>query len=405
MPYGQAVRSAIDLRIAQRGDSGKAGPMQSAEFYSGVPTFDRFEALLDAANYRPLPEDWMLVCTDIVNSTDAAQQGRYKSVNMAGASLIAAVRNACGIDLPFAFGGDGALVAVPGSLRAEAEAAVAAVQTWVAEELGLEIRGAVVPMADVRASGRDVLVARFRASQMVDYAMFAGGGVRWADAMLKAGHYGVAPAPTGARPDLTGLSCRWSPVASRNGVVLSLIAVPVEGSDPRGFVTLLDDISAICRGAERDGNPIGVDRLRLGYPAAAIGMELSARTARRVAAWLKVHFEVFLVNLLRVVPASIGGFQLIPYKEDLVANSDFRKFDDGLKMTLDVDGGAADLIELRLERAAREGVCIYGVQRQKEALLTCLVATARQRDHMHFVDGAAGGYAVAASRLKSRARA
>ena len=32
--------------------------------------------------------------------------------------------------------------------------------------------------------------------------------------------------------------------------------------------------------------------------------------------------------------------------------------------------------------------------------MTCLVPTPLSNDHMHFIDGAAGGYAMAASRLK-----
>lgn len=33
--------------------------------------------------------------------------------------------------------------------------------------------------------------------------------------------------------------------------------------------------------------------------------------------------------------------------------------------------------------------------------MTCIVPTPMSRDHMHFIDGAAGGYAVAARNLKA----
>ncbi len=66
-------------------------------------------------NYRPLPDDWALATADIVGSTKAIADGRYKAVNMAGASVISALLNGLGRrDLPFVFGGDGALVALPG---------------------------------------------------------------------------------------------------------------------------------------------------------------------------------------------------------------------------------------------------------------------------------------------------
>lgn len=91
------------------------------EFYAGLPLFEAFEGVADEANYRPLPDGWWLAVADIVNSTGAIAEGRYKSVNMAGASVISALMN--GLDernLAFVFGGDGALAAVPGTLAAKA---------------------------------------------------------------------------------------------------------------------------------------------------------------------------------------------------------------------------------------------------------------------------------------------
>ncbi|TIL80394.1 MAG: DUF3095 domain-containing protein, partial [Mesorhizobium sp.] len=52
--------------------------------------------------------------------------------------------------------------------------------------------------------------------------------------------------------------------------------------------------------------------------------------------------------------------------------------------------------------AEEAGICNYGLHRQKSALMTCLVASPLQRDHLHFIDGAAGGYAVAAASLKAK---
>ena len=89
-------------------------PVLDDPFFAAIPVFSAFEGVADAANYRPLPDGWALATTDIVGSTSAIDQGRYKSVNMAGASVISALLNALGRrDLPFVFGGDGALVAFP----------------------------------------------------------------------------------------------------------------------------------------------------------------------------------------------------------------------------------------------------------------------------------------------------
>lgn len=83
-------------------------------------------------------------------------------------------------------------------------------------------------------------------------------------------------------------------------------------------------------------------------------------------------------------------------------NTDFRKFDDGLKLTVDCDRETSGVLESLLERAHRDGTCFYGLHRQPDALMTCLVPSPFRDDHMHFVDGAGGGYVEAATRLKKQ---
>ncbi|MDO9525737.1 MAG: DUF3095 family protein, partial [Gemmobacter sp.] len=99
------------------------------------------------------------------------------------------------------------------------------------------------------------------------------------------------------------------------------------------------------------------------------------------------------------------GFNMREYRRDLALNTDFRKFDDGLKMTLDVDDAGLARIEARLLASESAGICLFGTHRQSEALVTCLVASLTARDHMHFIDGAAGGYAQAARQMKEKASA
>ncbi len=97
-----------------------------------------------------------------------------------------------------------------------------------------------------------------------------------------------------------------------------------------------------------------------------------------------------------------GGFNPKTYKVEVTQNSDFRKFDDGLKMTIDIDAERLRRIETLLEDASTAGISRYGLHRQESALITCFVPTHRAHDHIHFIDGAAGGYAMAASNLKAK---
>ena len=85
----------------------------AGDFYSSIPVLDNFADAVRAENYRPLPDDWVVGFADVVHSTEAVANGRYKAVNMVGAGVIAAVDNALHRrSFPFVFGGDGASFAV-----------------------------------------------------------------------------------------------------------------------------------------------------------------------------------------------------------------------------------------------------------------------------------------------------
>src|SRR5215212_5149504 len=131
-------------------------------FYGAIPVFRGFGSLMDPAMYAPLPDDWTVGVADIVESTKAIANQRYKAVNMAGAAVIAAVTNALdGREFPFVFGGDGASFAVsPGDL-ARAREALAVTAAWANQDLDLEMRVALGPVRDIRAQGLDIRVVRF----------------------------------------------------------------------------------------------------------------------------------------------------------------------------------------------------------------------------------------------------
>src|SRR6202163_3720514 len=212
-------------------------------FYGSIPVFRGFSSLMDPALYSPLPDDWSIGVADIVESTKAIAQARYKAVNMAGAAVIAAVTNALeGREFPFVFGGDGASFAVSPDDLERARNALAATASWVKDDLDLLMRVALVPLTAVRAQGLDVRVARFGPSPNLSYAMFSGGGLGWAEAAMKRGEFAVEAAPSGTQPDLTGLSCRFEEIPAARGLILSVLVVPARDSDPNSFRKVIEDI-------------------------------------------------------------------------------------------------------------------------------------------------------------------
>lgn len=395
-----AVRAWVCARFLKMSD------LSNDRFYADVPVFADFERVTDTSNYRPLPEGWFLAVADIVGSTKAIGAGRYKDVNMAGASVISAVLNAVDRgDYPYVFGGDGAVVALPQEFETAARAALAATQRWVDEELDLALRIAIVPLADIRKEGLDVRVARHAASENVAYAMFAGGGASWAERQMKNGLYGIEPAPSGARPDLTGLSCRWNPIKAHNGEIVSIIAIPAEDGRPSPeFRKLVTEVIALAAEQGRGGHPVPSGGPEFSFSFKGFDREARALAAPGKRLWTKLFilFQSIMIVLLHTFGLKLGRFDARRYTEEVSGNSDFRKFDDGLKMTIDVDASHLARIEALLEEGEAKGVARYGLHRQSSALMTCFVPTPMSHDHVHFIDGASGGYAVAASQISGK---
>src|SRR5580700_1942609 len=83
--------------------SGTVQPdMIANDFFSSIESFSDFKDVFDADRYRPLPSDWLVVVCDIQGSTEAIKGGKYKEVNIVGASAIIAVLNALTrVEIPY----------------------------------------------------------------------------------------------------------------------------------------------------------------------------------------------------------------------------------------------------------------------------------------------------------------
>src|SRR5690348_8844618 len=272
------------------------------DFYASLPVFDDFTLVTDDARFQPLPDGWVVGVADIVQSTKAIAENRYKAVNMAGAAVIVSITNAlAGRDFPFVFGGDGASFAVSGADAAPARQALAETATWVGEDLDLTLRVGMVPIEQIRAQGQDVRVARYAPSSNIAIAMFSGGGLAYADAAMKRGDIAVEPAAPGAHPDLTGLSCRYELIPSQRGYVLSLVVMPGPKATPQTFRAAVQAVTHIVEKTPDASRPLPGQGLKIKWPPS--GTDLEARASRKAGESvrtrkIKVLAKTFLVFLV-----------------------------------------------------------------------------------------------------------
>jgi hypothetical protein len=382
---------------------------EQLDFFRSLPAFDKFLDATDPALYHPVPASWSVVLTDVKGSTAAIEAGRYKDVNALGVASIVAVRNALSdLDVPYVFGGDGATLLAPESRRSSIAAALRGVQRTAERAFDLELRAAIVPLTALYAAGHELSVARYQASTDAHFAMLAGDGLLAAERWLKSNTGGHTIGPDGDEAaDLSGFECRWLPIPSKNGKIVSLLVLALAEDRSRAaaiYRSVLDRLDAALAGA--DGCPVTIAQLQLDRGAAAFEQEARIASGHKRGLshyWARQRARFFTRLGRKAIEkgTSVGTFDGRDYRRQIMQNSDFRKFDETLRMVIDV--GVPELGELRefLEAARAAGHLVYGIHEAPEALMTCVVRS-YDRDHVHFIDGAHGGYALAAKQLKAQ---
>ena len=383
------------------------------EFYTALPVNASFSDVTRPEIYAALPEDWVVVIGDVEGSTAAIARGQYKDVNLVGSSLLIATFNALGrSDIPFIFGGDGSTLALPAEVLERAMPAFLSTRRMARDGFSLGLRVGVVPVREIRAAGYDVRVARVQLSDRFALAAFWGEGLAWAEKTVKDPVAGATYRIEGEAPPeantFAGLECRWRPVPSEPGETLALLILATASSpaaQAQAYTAALDKLRKIF-GEQTGGHPVAAGQLQLAQSLTAY--EGETRVHRSQAGWLartaykiRIRVEGWVGQCLMGCRVKLPGVNWSRYKEQVVRQSDFQKFDGLLRMVLSATSAQREELVAWLEERQRAGELAYGLHVAKEALVTCLIFE-REGGHLHFIDGADGGYARAAVDLKAR---
>ena len=367
-----------------------------------IPVISEFSDVADPHLYVPIPSDWCICVADVEQSTAAIKSGRYKAVNMAGAGIISAASNALMGDLElFVFSGDGAKLVVPPKHAETVAEAVSRAAAWSLRDLKLNMRVGMISVGEMRAHGFDVRVAQWQASENVKYAMFVGGGLEHAEKLLKSGQISSETRTVDASPNLKGLSCQWGPLTPTQGKVVSLIVRSTSDATDERYIKSVREIVEFVD-TETALNPVSESGPKVTWPSNANRLQAYATGKgsnyflKRISIYCSTVFQwaVFKSGI------RIGSFDPKRYRREISQNSDYRKFDDALMMTVDCSETVAESLRNLLEKASKSGILRYGMHLQDQALMTCVVPSIHHSDHIHFVDGAGGGYAAAAEQLR-----
>lgn len=377
----------------------------TASFYDGLTPIQSARGIFDDALYVPAPADWLLAVSDIKGSTRAVAEGRHSDVNFSAAAMIAALTNLCG-QIPYQFGGDGASALVPPGDAGKVRRELARVRAFAARDFKLDLRIGLVGVRALEERGFQVRVGRYEASPGSAYAVFRGGGIEFMEQAVKGrGDDSLAresivadTEDDGRPPDLTGLSCRWTPIKAERGRMVSLV---IKGADHEEIhrdlarITGLVSLSAVTQ-----------KQLEPRWPPKGLVREAKARRGRvPLALMIPVTALITLVAYIFVRNRwNAGRFNANRYVKEVAEGAvDFARTDDSLCLVFDCPNDRIEAVRSYLEDRHGKGEVKYGLHVSDHAVMTCLVISPEHGQHVHFVDGGDVGYTKAATQLKARA--
>ena len=374
-------------------------------FYSRLPVNEipLSDLLTEEHLFFRVPENWYVVITDVKNSTIAIQQGLHETINLVATGSIVAILNIAykaDLTVPFFFGGDGATFIIPPSIFDASIHALLLHRKNIKTTFNLELRVGHISVAEIYEQQEQLNISKLRTSSLFAIPVVLGNGLTYAEKKIKGPDFMFAETPISQEePDLSGMQCRWDRIKPPEDdfEVVSLLMIARDGvKQSQAFKKVIDKLDDIYGGLQKR-KPISVNKLKLKGTLAKIGMEMRTRLGR---------FNTFYL-LTNWVKSSLGYFYFktkkgMVYLMNLVEMSDTLVIDGKINTVISGTSKQREQLEAALDKIEMNGEILYGLYVSKESVMSCYVRNMNDDRHVHFIDGAEGGYTKAASILKKK---
>jgi hypothetical protein len=263
-------------------------------------------------------------------------------------------------------------------------------------------------MRELIARKTEVLVGRYQPAPSSAYAVFLGAGVELMEASVKGRADDALAAlamisdadDDGAPPDLTGLSCRWTPLKSTRGQMVALVIRGADHGEIHAALTSLAGVPAL--------NALSLESLQARWPPKGLLREAKARKRKLPLALMTflVGLETLVAYIFVKYKLRLGRFDAETYRRDVMSGAvDFARSGESFALVFDCPTDRIAAIREYLEGRFLRRELHYGMHVSDHAVMTCLVTSATDGEHVHFVDGGDSGYTKAATQLKARVSA
>lgn len=353
-------------------------------------------------NFKEIPQNWHVIITDIVGSTQAVLSGRHEEVNLiATGSIVTALNIAFSLDItiPFFFGGDGATFIVPSRVAEKVMSALAIYKENTMSNFKLELRTGIVSVNDIYKAGQHISIAKLKRSKSFAIPIVLGNGLSFAEALIKGDDYIFSnKTPNDTDLDLNGMQCRWDKIGPPKDKeeIVTLLIIAVNFRDQAVvFQQILAKIDELY-GTPEKRQPISIARLKLKSTFNKLSTEMRARLG-------KIRF----IELVRNWLVTLYGYVYFQtkkgqdYLKTLVEMSDTIVIDGKINTVMSGTILQRNELEKLLDKMEANGEILYGIHTSGASIMSCYVRDIED-GHIHFVDGSEGGYTKAAKMLKAK---
>jgi len=373
-------------------------------FYSKLPLNEipLSDLLTEEHLFYKIPDDWHVLITDVKNSTQAALEGRHQTVNLVATGSIVAALNVANKDnilVPFFFGGDGATFIIPPSLLQQTLTALYQHQENTRKNFDLTLRVGHVPVADLYSEKSELKVSKLKTSQRFTIPIILGNGLTFAERRIKNADAAIPELDTNLPdPDMSGMHCRWDKIKppSNNFEIVSLLVIAQDGIlQAEVFRDVMITIEKIY-GNSVTRKPISIDKLKMKATFEKVAAEMRTRLGSFSITYLvKTWFTTLLGKAyFKTKKGKEYLYKLVDMSDTLVIDGKINTVITGTALQREQLDGV-------LKQMEEDNRILYGLHVSSESVMSCYVRNMDDQ-HVHFVDGADGGYTKAAGVLKKK---
>lgn len=379
------------------------------DFYKNLPAIKRpIPEVFSQGNFIDFPPGWHVIIADVKNSTSAVNAGKHDDVNLVSAGcLVVALNIAKGenIQIPFFFTGDGGTMFVPPDILEDVLKGLKVHNQNIMENFGLELHIGSIAVSEILAAGHSLSIAKVQFAKNFHKAVIIGNGLLYAEQLIKGtGENTELEESIPAELNMEGLECRWNkikPPEESDEVVCYLIQASSPDKQIIVYADVLRNMDEIY-GKVDIRNPLSIDGLKLLISVNKIKKEMIVRFGKWRKNYItKIFLQSYIGKLFFKLNWKINQIKGKEYLKQVVTNAD----------TLTIDGRISTIISgskdqrIRFVQYLKEqeqaGKLFYGHFKTGECIMTCYIEN-RNNKHIHFVDGADGGYTEASKELKSK---